>query len=282
MSQAEPTGACPTCGTNATRSNPVPVSSYVYAIGTIEPRIPRLSVEKELAQVLRQADTEGLTERQALRRVLEDRQNRYLARQMCWVMSIGGLDTYIVTPRDPLDLDRLVETLRPERGPLDFDMVIGQLGPPAPPDLCNGLTIPMIALDVIYSFDRKSLVETIPQPEGVTAADFSAAAEELFTRIIQLTDNAGASDEHRAENYLLVRYPGIYAKAAEEFAAGASLTAVGAKSSALSGTRRVVDVIFAYTNRSTNAAEKYAVRVDVTEEFPFLVTQLSPYLDHIR
>ena len=33
-----------------------------------------------------------------------------------------------------------------------------------------------------------------------------------------MTDNAGATDEHRALNYLAVRYPAIYAKAAEAFA----------------------------------------------------------------
>ena len=32
-----------------------------------------------------------------------------------------------------------------------------------------------------------------------------------------------------------------------------------------------------YANRSTDFTEKFFVRVDVTEEFPFLVTRLSPY-----
>ena len=32
-------------------------------------------------------------------------------------------------------------------------------------------------------------------------------------------------------------------------------------------------------NRNTDFAEKSFVRVDVTEEFPFLVTKLSPYYD---
>ena len=49
--------------------------------------------------------------------------------------------------------------------------------------------------------------------------------------------------------------------------------------SRLSGVRSIVDVIFSYTNRQTNVTEKYFVRVDVTEEFPFLVTRLSPYYD---
>jgi hypothetical protein len=37
---------CPTCGSNGAAMPP----SYVYALGRIEPRFPRLSVEKEFAQ----------------------------------------------------------------------------------------------------------------------------------------------------------------------------------------------------------------------------------------
>jgi len=101
----------------------------------------------------------------------------------------------------------------------------------------------------------------------------------VFGRIMQMADNAGATDEHRALNYLAVRYPGIYAKAAEEFGRDFSLTAVEVQPSPLSSTRRVVDVIFSYTNRNTDYTEKFFVRVDVTEEFPFLVSKLSPYFD---
>ena len=98
-------------------------------------------------------------------------------------------------------------------------------------------------------------------------------------RIMQMADNAGATDEHRALNYLVVRYPAIYATAAEAFGRNCSLTAVEARPSRLSGVRRIVDVIFSFTNRQTDVTEKYFVRVDVTEEFPFLVTRLQPYYD---
>jgi hypothetical protein len=43
------------------------------------------------------------------------------------------------------------------------------------------------------------------------------AAEELFDRIMQMTDNAGATDGHRALNYLAMRYQAIYANAADAF-----------------------------------------------------------------
>jgi hypothetical protein len=152
-------------------------------------------------------------------------------------------------------------------------------GPIAPPEMCNGLMVPIVVFDQIYSFDRSTLITTIPRPKGTAAAQFDAAAEELFNRIMLLTDNAGATGEHRALNYLAMRYPAIYAKAAEEFARDFSLTGVEVRPSPLSSTRNIVDVIFAYTNRNTDFTEKFFVRVDVTEEFPFLLTKMSPYYD---
>jgi len=225
------------------------------------------------------ADTVGLSDRQALQRVLSERQNRYMVRQLCWVMTIEGLETYILTPRDPGYLDLLVEALRPNPTPMDLDVVVGVRGPIAPPEMCNGLMVPIVAFDQIYSFDRDALIKAIPKPEQISAEAFAPAAEELFDRITQMTDNAGGTDEHRALNYLSVRYPAIYANVAEAFGRNASLTAVETRLSRLSGTRKVVDVIFSYTHRNTDMTEKFFVRVDVTEEFPFLVTKMSPYYD---
>jgi hypothetical protein len=47
----------------------------------------------------------------------------------------------------------------------------------------------------------------------------------------------------------------------------------------LSGTRNILDIILSFTNRNTDFTEKSFVRVDVTEEFPFMVTRMSPYYD---
>src|SRR5215213_8649614 len=99
--------------------------SYVFALGRIEARFPSLAVEKELAQSTGRAETAGLTDRQALQRVLSERRNRYLARQLCWLLTIEGLETYILVPRDPADLDLLIEALRSTPHPGDIDLVIG-------------------------------------------------------------------------------------------------------------------------------------------------------------
>lgn len=254
--------------------------THVYAIGRIEARFPRLSVEKEFAQAAGRAESAGQTDQQAFYGVLSKPENRYLARQMCWVLMIQGLETYILHPRDPRDFDRLVEAIRAQPSPLDLDVVIGVRGPIAPPDFCNGLMVPIVIVDQLYSFDRDALIKAIPKPEKMNPKQFEAAAGEVLDRILHMTDNAGAADEHRALNYLAMRYPGIYAKAAEEFARDFALTGVDVRSSPLSSTRNMVDVIFSYTNRNTDFTEKFFVRLDVTEEFPFLITKLAPFYDH--
>lgn len=278
-----PQGGCATCGgaEGATDLSPngAGVPSYVYAIGRVEARFPNLAAEKEFAQATGRTDTAGKTDQQTFHAVLSKRENRYLVRQLCWVLTIQGLETYLLVPRDPADIDLLVEAIRPTPSPNDIDVVIGRRGPIAPPEMCNGLMIPIIAFDQIYSFDRDALIKAIPKPEKITAVQFGPAAEELFNRIMQLTDNAGATDEHRALNYLAMRYPAIYGKAAEAFGRDCSLTGVEVRSSPLSSTRNIVDVIFSYTNRNTDFTEKFFVRCDMTEEFPFLVTKMSPYYD---
>jgi hypothetical protein len=268
----------------AAQQNPgTTASPYVYAIGTVEPRFPSLALEKEFAQATGRAEqTAGLTDQETIQSVLSEGANRYLARQMCFVMTVQGLETYLLYPRDPADLDLLVEAIRPAPRPTDLDVVIGVRGPIAPPEACNGLMVPMVVFDQFYSFDVDSLIDGVPRPDSIPEdqeEQFRSTIEDLFYRTMQLTDNAGATDEHRALNYLAVRYPAIYERTAQAYQDNHSLSEVDVRPSRLSGARKIVDVIFSYTDRQTDVTEKYFVRVDVTEEWPFLVTKLSPYYD---
>jgi hypothetical protein len=264
---------CPTCGPQA--SPP----SYIYAIGRVECRCPSPSLAKELGQATSRAGTTGLTDQQALQKVLGDRQNRYLVRQQCWVFSVQGLETYILAPRDPADYDLLIQCIRWSPAATDLDVVIGVRGPMAPATACNGLVLPLVIFDQLYSFSRDELMKSVPRPDAEPAETFTPAVGEVFDRIMAQSDNAGASDAHRALNYLAMRYPAIYATAASAYAGNSSLSMVSVKPSPLSQARNVVEVIFSYTNRTTDVTQKYFTRVDVTEEFPFLVTKMAPYYD---
>src|SRR5262245_15268432 len=162
-SQSGEEAGCSSCSGSAS----IPLS-HVYAIGRIEARFPRLSVEKEFTQATGRAQTAGQTDQQAFHTVLSKPESRYLARQLCWVLTVQGLETYLVQPGDPRDFDRLVEAIRPQPSPLDIDVVIGMRGPVASPDFCNGLMLPIVVFDQIYSFDRDTFVKAIPRPGMMT------------------------------------------------------------------------------------------------------------------
>ena len=135
---------CPTC---APGPSPTPVS-YIYAIGRIVTRFPRLWVEKEFNQAASRAETAGQTDQEVARNVLSKPENRYLARQLCWVLTVQGLKCcQFLHPRDPRDFERLVEAIRPQTSPLDLDAVIGIRGPIASPEFCNGLMVPIVVFD---------------------------------------------------------------------------------------------------------------------------------------
>ena len=256
--------------------------SFVYALGRVDLRFPSLGIEKEFAQAAGRDTTSGLTDRQALRSVLDDPTNRYLARQVCWLFLVEGLETYILFPRDPADFKLLIEAYREDPAGDDVDVVIGARGPLAPPEACNGVSVPILAFDQLYSFPKKALIDSIPKPDSVTKsgeAQFRRAAGEVFDQIRHVADNAGALDEHRALNYLAVRYPRLYAATAEANENNASLSGVDVRRSELSGTRKIFEVILSFTHRQTLATEKQFVRVDVTDEYPFLTMALSKYFD---
>jgi len=271
------------CATETTTTDSgKPVPNYIYALGRVVPRFPSPGVEKEFARAAGVTETTGLTDRETFHAVLSKPENRYLARKICWALTIEGLPAYVLFPRHRGDLEALVEAIRPIPKAMDVDVIIGEKGPLAPAEMCGGLQVPMVAFDHAFSFDRDSMIKSIPRPESISEKDdpkFRSAAGELFDRIMQVADNMGATDEHRALNYLAVRYPAIYAKAAEEFGRNFSLTGVVARPSRLSGARKIVSAIFSYTHRETDVTEKYFVRVDTTEVFPFMVTKMAPYHD---
>ena len=71
----------------------------------------------------------------------------------------------------------------PAPRPTDIDVVIGMRGPNAPPETCNGLIVPIVAFDQLYSFDVDALIQGIPSPESMPAGQeerFRAASEELL------------------------------------------------------------------------------------------------------
>jgi hypothetical protein len=257
-------------------------TSYIYAIGKVVHRFPNRSLEMELAQATGrrpEGETRGLAHPEVAHKVLTDPENRYIARQICYVLNIEGLETYILVPSDPLDIERLAQAIRPAPGAGDIDVIIGRRGPISSPETCNGLMIPIVSVDQIYSFEREDLIKAIPRRKGTSDDQFKKTAIALFNHIIQIADNAGEIDEHRALNYLAVRYDEIYHRTQLMQDENYFFSGVDVRPSRLSGTRKILDVIFSYESRDRKSLQKWFVRVDATEEFPFLVSPMQQYFE---
>ena len=180
---------------------------------------------------------------------------------------------------DDTTLDLLLATLRQEPQESDIDVVIGTRGGMSSPDRCNGLLVPLVLADQIYSFSRDELLDALPRV-AKRKGESSPSVDDIFDRVLQLTVSLGSTDRHRALNYLAVRYPPLYTRTAQAYSQNQSLEAVDVRPSELSGAREIVEVILTYVDRQTNVADKALIRVDVTEEFPFLVTGIGPHYDH--
>ena len=75
--------------------------SYVYAIGKIDARYPRLSIEKEFAQVAGRADTACETDDQVFYEVLLCPREQAPCQALCWVLTVREIETYILLPATP-------------------------------------------------------------------------------------------------------------------------------------------------------------------------------------
>ncbi|MFF3556024.1 cyanobactin maturation protease PatG family protein [Streptomyces tsukubensis] len=251
--------------------------AYVYAIGRIGCRFPDPGVEKEFAQAAGRADTRGRTDAEALHTVLDLPENRYLVRQLLYVFSVRGVETYTVRPRWPEDFDRLVEAVRPQPTPLDLDVLIG-VREPVTPGGCGGHHLPLVEFEQLYSFDRTDLVNAVEKPKDMPAKRFRRTADEVLTKLLAVAENAGATAEDRAANYLTCRYAAVYVKAFEAFAADSALTSIDVRPAAVGGDRGVVSFTLSFTQRGTDLTERWSALVDTHCLYPYLLTPLAPSL----
>lgn len=104
--------------------------------------------------------------------------------------------------------------------------------------------------------------------------------EELVDGTMQAVAEAGATAEHRALSYVVSNHPSVYEKAAEAYKRNFLATELHLLPSDTGGDRKIIDVIFSFTNFETEATEKYRVQVDVTGESPTLFTEWSEYSGH--
>jgi len=277
-----PGGVC-TCNENQSTH-----SGFVYAIGTVEAEYPNVAIEREMQAIAHALGVQTTPDADMPMKQTEDRtwqhavlskdrkMTRYLARQLSWRLTIEDSPVFVLNPRCPSDFDELIDCLarpkypkaNPGKGkragkgrstfidppfgpPQDLDVVVGVRGSQTP----DGIEVLM---------DQVFTMQPVPG---------------LGEHFVQMADNWGLSDEDRAYNFLVARYE-LTAQNIAGIHKDYKLTGVPTFSSRLSGSAgRIVRAVFTYSGDNTALEEKYFVRVDVTHEFPFIVTTWHPYLE---
>ncbi|NER35331.1 MAG: hypothetical protein F6J93_15220 [Oscillatoria sp. SIO1A7] len=266
-------------------------SGYIYALGTVSARFPSLSLEKEYIQaeaaVALEKNLGAMTPRQKMYAVFtyqtpkrKRERYRYIAQQMCWLFSIESIESYILQPSTEEQLSELIDMLDKPFGtpPMDVDVVVGVRGPVAPPQTCGGMQLPLVRLYNTYSFPVGRLVENLPKPQNMDENEFQTLVTQVFYMTMQLADNMGNMDEHRALNYVILQYENMYVMVAEQAQRNCSLTDVQVQRSPLSDPLMpIMDVIFSFTNNADKTVTNFFTEVDVTGMYPFLNQPIQPY-----
>jgi hypothetical protein len=277
-----PGGIC-TCGSEGAGSG------FVYAIGTVEAEYPNIAIEREMQIMADAMGVEAEIDRDMPMKPTEDRfwqhavlskdrkKTRYIARQLSWRLTVEDYPALVLRPRDSGDLDVLIDCLEREkyskpsgrRGKKETKAKSVPFEPPASQDL-----------DVVVGVRG---AQTQDGAEVLVDQIFSIRPQQLAPNglriFAQMSDNYGLTDEDRAYNFLAARYaisPEILEELKKEFA----LIGMPIVISRLGGdSSRVVRVIFTFKGTKTPVERKFFVRVDVTHEFPIIVSPWQQYLE---
>jgi hypothetical protein len=286
---------CPTCGHPTSQTPAAPSRSRsIYAVGRLSPQFPSIGVEKEFIQLAGATEHRGPVERELLPRVLGEPDNRYLGRHLCWVFTAQHVDAFVVTPREGSDVGRLVDMVSSGSDDV-LHVVIGSALPVGTDSPCSGLGIPLVVAEQFFAFTLEEFIEALfreqapgQEPLASTASQTAdrahhddhsrAVVRDVFLRLTRRADNLGIADEHRALNYLALRYPALYHMALQAFLDGKTLVGVDVRHN-YSLSRVVVSVRLTFRHRRDELVERYHCLVDVTEVFPFLASPLTLVYD---
>ncbi|MBM7865655.1 hypothetical protein GTO89_02510 [Heliobacterium gestii] len=250
---------------------------YIYAIGQIRPQFPTESVKREVTRL--SSSLRGVTpDDNVLFSVLSQARNAALAREICWVLQIDGcVDSYILQARSPIELTEIIgytEADYPKKR--KHVLVIGVRGPVASPKMCNDLQLPILFCNQVTPFTEEDFVQYV---SGKTKVDEKIVAA-TFSQLLAFTDNAGNTDVHRAINYVILKYDAVYkmAKAMLQDSNNPyTLAKVWGRPANAQGNRSIVEIIFTYEDRYLGDEAHWYCRVDVSDQFPFLVTPLARF-----
>jgi hypothetical protein len=264
---------CPSCAAA------IPAAEqFVFAIGKLDVRFPSVGIEREFRRCAKLVSgAASMSRGERLRKVLEA--NQHLAVRVCYLLVIGAVPAYVVAPPTALVRETILAGLSATDKSDQWAVLVGRQGPVCSPSDCGGLLVPMAVCDQLYVFsveewlsDLTTALKPAVGAKKTNRETLSKVARELFNQTVSALQNIGATDAHRALNFLLMRHPGLFLAAAER-AGKSALDKIETRVIHGLGTRRLVAVILTFLDLTTGVPERLFCRVDVTEEWPFVADQ---------
>ena len=278
------------------------VETYIYAVGYISAKFPNLSLEKEFnqAKILASKNSPLLAEvnddvalahanrNASLNSELYDTlikpENNYIAREMNWTFrNSDGNETYKVIPPSNQGLYELISALAPNSSDKKQDgsevaqqvIIIG----------VESRETQSLAFSHIIPVSQETITQSVSQSSGSSSINKTYMTE-LVSEILSLNGNDGYNHGDRALNYALYNNWLIYQKAYELLYSSSSngpnpngYQLVNVRISGDSSSNRLVaKLIFDFQGINTGATQSWYCAVDVSGEYPFLLTDMARFL----
>ena len=256
--------------------------TYIYALGIITPVFPDEGVQQEFkfaAQELKQPQD-------AYYQVLSYKDPNgqqpyfYIAKSMRWVLEIDSVETYFLLPQSEFEFQELINSLEPQKTTVDplTAIAVGVKGPKSPASFSRGISLPLVSLTQLFYFSYDTVISQISNTTNLETQTVRDLLQQL-----QSMPNNGSSDGGRALNYIAYRFPEVYSQANQMINPTGNqssyfLKSIHTKPSNLEGNRRITDAIFSFQQFDTSEEKSFYCSIDVSGQFPFLVTPIRPFI----
>lgn len=262
--------------------------SFIYAVGSVHPDFPSLSVEKEFMQSLSTDDMKQLKANGAAKNilsidklapffysVLNEPTNFHLAREMQWKFTnVDNNPLFTIIPGSNARLQELINATQCDASTKQpkLELLLGR-------QKDHGHML-MTKLTSISQSQLQNRV--LAKDASITVSQLTA----IMDIILSLQANNGQSIKARALNYALYNNPSIYSKSYDllygSASAGANpsgyqLLGINTRQQDYQGGHQV-DIIFNYAGINSGAPQSWYCSVDVSGEFPYLLREFSRFL----
>ncbi|WP_047042611.1 hypothetical protein [Vibrio mexicanus] len=246
--------------------------SYIYALGRVQAQFPSKSIENLYKEVVFQKFGPAAASKSQFD-VLSLPEHRFLARKMCWTLTIDGHDCYVLNAKTPALLDAFIAALE-SKSNQQFDYVIAHLGSYATDNQCNGRSLQIAHVHQVQSFTAEDYCQVLSQQTEIELSKIKP----LFNSMLKFCRNSGSTPAQRALNYVSLKCTSLYKTFTAPMLAqnkdGIEFEQIEAQVADGSHNREVICLIFSYLNPESKRVDKQHINIDVTELYPFSCSEL--------